>query len=378
MAAKDSISETVRNHKKGAPWLKEDLEKALSDFGLTLDQEYTGRIIDKHWVIFANGDRRQVLLYSVLSGNTKGNGVLQYTTERINEKLRQRGAVLAEDYKGNIRKKHLVKFSNGLIKSVFLHSVFSGDSLGKREVLKHNENTVNEKLAERGARLAENFKGSVDLYHLVEFSNGNTMNVVLKCALYGNSNGERGRHSTQSVNKILSKQGSILTEEFTGNSNQKHLVKFKCGHIHKVTLADPLRGSGCPQCATSGFKLDKPAYLYFLQVKIQEIYVYKIGVTNNNIKRRYANERADYKIIGLFEATGKNTVAAEKEILQTFQEYKYEGESPFRFTTNKEILTKNVCNHPLVLEILKLHEIQEVDDSTYKLNSKIQRSSEAA
>jgi hypothetical protein len=80
-----------------------------------LDQEYTGLVRDKHWVVFSDGIRRFIILAHVLSGNTTGIFTpTKYTTEIVNEKLAVFGAVLLEEYKGNIQKEHRVSFNTGV------------------------------------------------------------------------------------------------------------------------------------------------------------------------------------------------------------------------------------------------------------------------
>lgn len=320
MAAKDSISETVRNHKKRARWTEKEVLQALSELGVKLDQEYAGSIRDKHWVVFSDGSKRCVLLSNLFNGSTSGTPA-RYTTKSINEKLEIFGAKLLEEYKGNTDRKHWISFNTGLIKNVDLHSVLRGDSTG--------------------------------------------LNMK--------------RHTTESVNRKLSKLGSALAEEYKGILEKKHKIQFGCGHIHETLIMSALRTSTCPACSKHGYNPGKPAYLYLLEVPFQDNILYKIGITSNTVKKRYASEGVDYKIIRLFyNQNGQCVFDAERNILENFSNIKYYGVSPFRNISITEILTQNIANDPKFLSIVNFHNLIKVEESILVSNSKDQRSSEAA
>lgn len=314
MAAKDSISETVRNHKKRARWTEEEVCQALSELGAKLDQEYTGSIVQKHWVVFSNGSRKYVVI----------------------------------------------------------RSVFAGDTTGKRDLIRYNTSIVNDRLSNIGAILAEDFKVSTHQKHLVTFASGITKNVILNEVLCGNCTGKRnniGRHTSESVNKALSKFNAILLEDFKGSAKQKHKVKFACGHIQDVMLDNTMRGAGCFRCAKGGFDRDKPALLYFLEVPFQGLSVYKVGITNRTVAERYAQESVVYRVLKLFYTpVGKNAFNAEKAILNNFCELKYHGESPFKFIATREIFNEDISEYQVFLNILEHSGLTKVDYLTALAN----------
>lgn len=60
------------------------------------------------------------------------------------------------------------------------------------------------------------------------------------------------------------------------NSKTKSKVKCNCGNIFNIDIEHLLRGQGCPCCAKSGFKPDKPCFFYV--VKLNEDII-KCGIS---------------------------------------------------------------------------------------------------
>ena len=293
--AKDSISETVRNHKKGARWTEEEVFKAFDELGFTLDQSFSGSVSDKHYVIYPNGDRKYVKILPILRGESAARRI-QHTTETVNEEIGKYGAVLMEPFKGSVNKRHLVKFINGQVKNTLLLLVISGKVVGKK-------------------------------------------------------------HSTQTINKKLSEQRAELIGEFNGSVNRKHWIRFECGHEHEMLLSNIFSSRSCPLCGSNGFKYGQPGFLYLIEVYFQHSRLYKIGITNQSVERRYKQEDADYKIISLFRSDmGRNVANAEKSLLKEFSRYKYDGESPFRTTKTREIFTQDISTELRFWEIVNFNE----------------------
>lgn len=70
------------------------------------------------------------------------------------------------------------------------------------------------------------------------------------------------------------------------NTNKKVIIKCNnCGALNYQTPAGHLSGRGCNTCKKTGFKPNKPCYLYILHLfGLCEEY-YKVGITNNLRKR---------------------------------------------------------------------------------------------
>jgi len=78
------------------------------------------------------------------------------------------------------------------------------------------------------------------------------------------------RHNFDSLYKKIKEvhNGEILLikwQEING-INKKYKFKHSCGRIWSATANSVLSGRGCPSCAISGFKTDKPATFYILGI----------------------------------------------------------------------------------------------------------------
>jgi len=117
---------------------------------------------------------------------------------------------------------------------------------------------------------------------------------------------EKRNNSWQKTN--LEKMGSMavthpnLALEYQGDANlitvgnnKKLLWKClvisdnPCGNIWEATGNHRYNGTGCPECAESGFKVGEPGYCYLLEYQFSDGVVrYKQGITNNEVKYRLA------------------------------------------------------------------------------------------
>ena len=92
--------------------------------------------------------------------------------------------------------------------------------------------------------------------------------------------------------------------------------------IHGVFYQKPtyhLSGRGCSSCAKSGYDVNKPGTLYYIRIKGTGYY--KIGITNNTIKKRFSKE--DLSTIEVIRTwyyeNGQECYNKEQEILQRYK-----------------------------------------------------------
>jgi hypothetical protein len=361
MAKSNITSPTVLAHKRYARWTEKEILQALNELDVHLEEPFTGSILDKHLVTFSNGVTKQTSLSEIFRGVSGGKRVYRHTEESINEKLSELGLSLAEEYKGDTDIEHLIKFPDGHIKGYILKSVLSGKVNGKR----HTTCSVNKRLAKIGAVLLEEFKGDISKKHLVRFSNGKVKNVLIHSVFNGNTTGKMdsiGRYTTEIANEKLKKYGAVLAEEFKGSLMRKHKIFFKCGHVHEIALDNVFsQGSGCPICAKGGFNPYAPAQLYFIELAFQGRNIYKLGVTNRTVEKRYSVEtNIDYKILSLFGSqTGYVVHQAEQHILREFANLRYTGDSPFRLTGTKELFSCDIRYYSQFMEIIDEYGLEE-------------------
>lgn len=99
--------------------------------------------------------------------------------------------------------------------------------------------------------------------------------------------------------EIISKRlvgRSIRIDESSFKSSSQH-ANWICiaGRSHPVwsaNVSSVLGGVGCPSCAEYGFKENKPAYIYLLQVVVDGRSIgIKCGITNNDPKKRLGQIR---------------------------------------------------------------------------------------
>lgn len=104
------------------------------------------------------------------------------------------------------------------------------------------------------------------------------------------------RSSKQQVNEKLAAKSIQMIGEY---SSARIKTEFMCshGHIWKSIPDNVIRGSGCPECSTSGFDNSKPSVLYVLNFG----YFLKFGITNDLTRRLYEHKK-----------NGKFTLVSEK------------------------------------------------------------------
>jgi hypothetical protein len=128
------------------------------------------------------------------------------------------------------------------------------------------------------------------------------------------------------------------------NMNTK--VKIICKE-HGEFLQWPhnhFRENGCPDCAESGYKTSKPGTLYYVRFDLPELTLWKIGITNNTVKKRFFG--FDVKPIILWErrwSDGSIAAKLEKGILEDprYDTYRYRGDRVLQ-TGNTECFTIDI------------------------------------
>ena len=106
-----------------------------------------------------------------------------------------------------------------------------------------------------------------------------------------------------------------------------------------------LRGSGCPDCAESGFNPSMPGLLYYIAIATDdEQTLYKIGITNLSVEKRFPTaDRARLRIVKLWHFDlGRKAADLEREILTEFEPFKYRGPKVLVGAGNEELFTKDV------------------------------------
>lgn len=110
------------------------------------------------------------------------------------------------------------------------------------------------------------------------------------------------------------------------------------------------QGTGCPDCAESGFRVRKPALLYYLRVTDNNgNRLYKIGITNRTVEDRFSLADLSRIVpIRIWEyAEGQDALDRETEILRAHKHLAYRGK-PVLVTGNSELFISDVLALDLV------------------------------
>lgn len=135
--------------------------------------------------------------------------------------------------------------------------------------------------------------------------------------------------------------------EYVNSATPVKVVCKKCGYEGSKSATRILQGnSTCMACnsRSRGFKCNKPGNLYYLKVSTDSgTHVYKIGITNQTVQKRFSiKELARIEILQItaFDS-GQDAYDAEQTILKKFKEFQYKGHDVLD-TGNTELFTKDI------------------------------------
>ncbi len=138
----------------------------------------------------------------------------------------------------------------------------------------------------------------------------------------------------------------ILCLEEYKNAHTKILHKCKkCNYEWKVQPCSIKNKSGCPKCSKNKTSYerykDMPTTLYYIFIPKHN--VYKIGLTQSSVKRRYAQEAFNYEILDeiLFE-DGYQAYLLEQGIIEETQEYLWNPLNEDKFIGWTECFIKDI------------------------------------
>jgi len=110
-----------------------------------------------------------------------------------------------------------------------------------------------------------------------------------------------------------------LVEDYVNTKTPILHEHLMCGHIWYVRPGDILSGKGCPNCAKSGFKFEKPGTLYHVKIKDN---LYKIGITNKTPKERFGSDWSKFNIEVIWQIdfiSGRIAYTLEQKLLKAYK-----------------------------------------------------------
>jgi predicted RNA-binding Zn-ribbon protein involved in translation (DUF1610 family) len=206
-------------------------------------------------------------------------------------------------------------------------------------------------------------------YSEVEYVNA-LSNVKIVCPVHGPffqkpANHVRGVACSKCSDLVAADKRRLSTEEFIERAREIHGGKYDyskavyiTGH-DKVEIICPEHGvfwqsavnhtkgnkAGCPGCAVSGFDQTKPALLYYLAVMTDKSEtLYKIGITNLNVQKRFPNVDLDrIRVIKTWSyESGAEAAKREISVLQEFSDDLYTGVDVLIGAGNTELFVRDV------------------------------------
>jgi T5orf172 domain len=145
---------------------------------------------------------------------------------------------------------------------------------------------------------------------------------------------------------ILDRGDSMaLSYKYINTSIKVALVCGKCLREFTMQPHSYKSGQGCPKCRASGFNPAKPGTLYYLAF-YPDVYriVYKIGVTNRSVKKRYEECKTPYDLIWQKQyESGADCWEMESKIITRYRQYKCE-DAPVQGLSNRELFQEDIAS----------------------------------
>jgi hypothetical protein len=140
----------------------------------------------------------------------------------------------------------------------------------------------------------------------------------------------------------IAKEGHVLQSRYR-NSYTKLDIKCDQGHRYQGSWSYFREGHRCQTCAKHGYNSNKPGRLYYIRFDFPEgLSLYKIGITNNTIKRRFFGEPTPYIVLrDLYFEDGAEALKEESRIKKLHAKYKYTGPNLLA-SGNTECFTRDI------------------------------------
>ncbi len=161
---------------------------------------------------------------------------------------------------------------------------------------------------------------------------------------------KRRRYTKQEQRDFVELHGD--TVEFPngfGGKNNVDVTCGECGCLYHPSMGNYRGGSRCPSCTKRGFDPSKSAILYYLRVYDPEQNdgnpLYKIGITNYTVKKRYQLTHDQEKIEELHIVdypVGQEAKDHEAILKDVHRAYRYYGPKVLKAVGITEIYTCDV------------------------------------
>lgn len=133
----------------------------------------------------------------------------------------------------------------------------------------------------------------------------------------------------------------IFTKFTYTNAHCRSVVICPTHGEHEVKVNNLFNGHGCPYCAVSSFRKDKPAILYYVEIDRGKFF--KIGITNKDVKARFSRSEFErMKVLKVLQfSSGEACYKVEQALLTMYYKYRYAG-PPILNSGNTELFTIDI------------------------------------
>lgn len=168
-----------------------------------------------------------------------------------------------------------------------------------------------------------------------------------ECGIIASSDAKRSTNE-QFIAKARMVHGDHYDYSLVKYIRNSKKVEIICP-THGIFLQAPAdhigQGSGCPDCAQTGFNPSKPGLLYYLAITTDDGCTrYKIGITNRSVEERFrGTDLARIRVVETWRfAIGRVAAERESEILYKFAGDRYYGPRLLVGTGNTELFTHDI------------------------------------
>ncbi len=164
-----------------------------------------------------------------------------------------------------------------------------------------------------------------------------------QCAWKKRAEGRRLTHAefVSASREVHGDRYDYSIDEYFASNQPLNILCNRCCEVFSQTPGSHRNGSGCPRCAESGFRSDKPAILYYLSLPLQGLY--KIGITNRTVAQRYPGQSSIYTILAEWNfLKGGDARKIEQDIIASNADQLYDGPSVLRRVGVSEIFISDV------------------------------------
>jgi hypothetical protein len=103
------------------------------------------------------------------------------------------------------------------------------------------------------------------------------------------------------------------------------------------------QGCGCPKCAEYGFQFNKPAITYYLRIATPDRPLYKIGITNRTVAKRFPRDMHRITILKIWNFDiGTDAYEYEQQVLRENAFDLYRGPDVLHNDGNDELFVCDV------------------------------------